>query len=159
MDQGITITEPLAQALHYAYITSENLVGENNEIKEIQGLVTGGNININGDSALRRSGSLQMIVNPEYANILDIANIISYSKQIRISIGIQEHESTKENKTDLGVFVITHASVVEDSSGIKVSVTIKDRMALLNGEIGGTIRDTIIISSSKDSLPCRNEST
>lgn len=118
---------------------------------EIQGKVISGSLNINGDSAIRRTGSLQLLFDSDIYDITDITNIISIKKQIEISIGVQNADI---NGTiygyKLGVFVITNASSSYDSNGIRVSVTVKDRMALLNGEISGTIRDTIILSRKKD---------
>ena len=119
----------------------------------IEGKVTGGNINLNGSSAMRRTASLQMIADEQNYNITDVNNIISINKKVKIQIGIK-------NEIDilypdiiwfkLGTFVIANASINHSLSGINISLSLKDLTALLNGECGGTIPVGVIHSPDVD---------
>jgi hypothetical protein len=59
-----------------------------NFVDLIEGRVTGGNINVNGKSAIRRTGSLSMIVDKTSKNITNVDNIISINKKVDIEIGL-----------------------------------------------------------------------
>lgn len=115
----------------------------------IEGKVTGGNINLNGSSAMRRTASLQMIADEQNYNITDVNNIISINKKVKIQIGIK-------NEIDilypdiiwfkLGTFVIANASINHSLSGINISLNLKDLTALLDGSSGGIIPMEVIHS-------------
>ena len=51
-------------------------------LKEIQGLVTGGNLNLDGKSALRRTCSLSAYIDIETANITEVNNLFSLNKKM-----------------------------------------------------------------------------
>ena len=69
---------------HYVRIT---ILDSNTQI---EGLVTSGSINVNGNSALRRTGSLSCVVDKKILNpnITDIDNLISIKTKIKIEIGL-----------------------------------------------------------------------
>ena len=118
------------------------------EDRLIQGRVTGGNISLNASSPVRRSGSLSLVADQDNCDITSIDNIISINKRAKIEIGI-ETELTPSDAIDdkiwfnLGVFVLTNANLNKSLSGFTMSVNLKDKMALLNGECGGTIYSMI----------------
>jgi len=49
-----------------------------------------------------------------------------------------------------GVFVITAANLSHSTSGITISLTIHDKMALLNGECGGTLPASVVFHEVED---------
>ena len=55
----------------------------------IEGRATGGNINLNGSSAVRRTGSLTMVADEDTYRITDVQNLISINKRIEVEIGIK----------------------------------------------------------------------
>jgi hypothetical protein len=124
-----------------------NIIDKNkNLIKEVTGIATGGSISVNGSSALRRSGSLNMValIDGEDQNnkITELENIIYMNKMVTIEVGI---ENTTGFYTEyniiwypIGVFIMSNANITKNNSGINLSVTLKDKMSLLNGENGGT---------------------
>lgn len=109
--------------------------------EEIQGLITNGNININGSSAMRRTGSLSMIANDDNNKITNPDNLISIKSRIKVEIGLQADDINRGEIYwfDLGHYVITGASITRNLQGLSISINIKDYMALINGELGGTI--------------------
>lgn len=143
------------QRLREHYVKISTLKWDDSETGlEIQGIVTGGNISVNGNSAIRRSGSLSCVVDKKTLNpnITDINNEIAIDKRIKIEIGLKASENiTNEDNEVLyapdannivwfpqGIFIITGASVQHNTNNITMSINFKDKMALLNGESGGT---------------------
>ena len=130
---------------HYAEIT---IIGETRgdgiydfpSPADLCGVITGGNLNINGNSAVRRTGSLSMIATESNYKLTDTANSISLNKIINVRIGVSI-DGTKDGADwyQLGVFVITGASVTRNLQGWNISVNLQDKMALLNGTCGGTL--------------------
>lgn len=114
----------------------------------IEGWVTGGNININGNSAIRRTGSLTCTIPKEIANITDIDNIISINKRIRIELGSANYTNEYQEYPVLwfpqGIFIITGAQITHSPANITLSINFKDKMVLLNGECGGMFSRTMV---------------
>lgn len=96
----------------------------------IEGTCTGGNLTIDGNSAVRRTCSLSLLVKNKATASADW----SISKKIKIYIKINNGEWLKQ-----GLFVITNFSIGENSNGITISLTAQDKMCLLNGTISGSI--------------------
>ncbi len=59
-------------------------------IQEIQGITASGNINLDGQSAMRRTCNLSMFVaNEHLANITNIDNLFSLNRKAYLEIGIK----------------------------------------------------------------------
>ena len=115
-----------------------------NPIKEIQGKATGGSINLDGKSSMRRTCNLTMFVQDyEDINVTSINNLISINKKMLLSVGIiNTTEKYKEYPIiwyPLGIFVMINPSISRGLNGTTVSIQLKDKMCLLNGECGGTL--------------------
>lgn len=116
-------------------------------ITSVEGLATAGSISVNGKSALRRQGSLTMVADPELYNITNIDNLISINKRVAIEIGFEntfgEYPEYPIIWFPQGVFVVSAASINKNMSSFTISVTLKDKMTLLNGENGGVLPTAI----------------
>lgn len=126
----------------YAKITVLNW--EEEPIQEIQGIVTGGTINIDGNSSVRRTCNISVYVdNDEYTGLTSIDNLISLNKKIYLEVGFKN--ITKQYpQYDIiwfpqGLYVIITPSISHGTSGTSISLQLKDKMCLLNGECGGVI--------------------
>ena len=117
---------------------------EENPIDDIEGLVSSGNININGDSAIRRTASLSLIIKEKTATgMAKFKSLIALNKKIKLEIG---YKNTTSYYTQypiiwlpLGTYVCFNPSFSHNSNGITLSLSLKDKMCLLNGDCGGTI--------------------
>ena len=125
---------------HYVKITV--LDWDENPIQNIQGKITTGNITIDGSSSLRRTASLTFVAE-DSDNILDVENLISINKKIYMQIGFI---NTTNLYTDykiiyfpLGYYVIINPSISQNQNGVFISLQLKDKMCLLNGQCGGTL--------------------
>lgn len=115
-----------------------------NPIQEIEGIVTGGNISLDGKSAQRRTMNLSVYVDDiGYTGITSIDNLISLNKKVRVAIGIKNVTKQYQQYEILwfpqGVFVMTQPSISHSTSGTTISLTLRDKMCLLDGTCGGTI--------------------
>ena len=134
----------------------------------IEGKATGGNINLNGNSAMRRVLSLSIAADPKgiekqgsqeyilYSNINEVNNIISINKKIKVEIGFNNILALEGyyNNYDiiwipLGTYTIKTASVSTNNSGTNISLTLSDKTATLNGDVGGTIPAATVFSETE----------
>jgi hypothetical protein len=126
----------------------ETLLAIDDEIplREIQGRISAGSLSINGDSPIRRAGSLTFLAEEINNDLTDIDNLLSLNKKIKLSIGIEN--KIDSNYDDIiwfkqGVFVITQPSLSHSEGGVTISLQLKDKMCLLNGECGGNLPTSV----------------
>ena len=116
-------------------------------IEEVQGKITSASISENGDSSVRRTASLNVKIIDKDELYGNINSLFSINKKIFIETGLKNnlrhiYPLYKDYDTiwfPFGVFVIQNYSVTHDLTGISISLTLNDKMALLNGNAGGTI--------------------
>ena len=130
------------------YVKITLLDWEENPIEEIQGLTTGGSINLNGDSAVRRTCNLSMYVYKEnYMRITDPNNMISINKKVFLEVGLKNN-TDKYTDYDIiwqpqGIYVITACGTSHSTSGITLNINLQDKMCLLYGTCGGVLPSSI----------------
>ena len=120
----------------------------------IEGTITGGSVNIDGASSIRRSCSLNLLVTNEDVNnnnsyIND--NYWSYNNKFKLEIGIKNLIDSKYPEIlwfDQGIYIISNFNITTGVDNVTVTIQGKDKMCRLNGEISGnipieTIADTI----------------
>lgn len=115
-----------------------------NPIKDIQGIVTGGVINLDGSSSVRRTCNLSAYIEKaEYANVTNLDNLFSINKKIYLEVGYKnitdEYSQYPIIWYPQGTFVMINPSISHGIDGSSLSVQLKDKMCLLNGECGGVI--------------------
>lgn len=116
----------------------------------IEGKIRNGNININGNSSLRRTGSLTFVAQEDTNNLTKVENLLSINKKIKIFIGYKNNIDTRYDDMiwfPLGVFVIIQPNISHSANGTSISLSIKDKMCLLNGENGGTLPTSVTFHS------------
>lgn len=116
---------------------------DENPIEQVEGKITQGSVNIDGNSAVRRTCSLTMISQ-------DI-NINEYywglNTKFKLEIGVQNVVSRKDfypNYPDIiwfkmGTYIITSLNTNLTVNNFTMSLQGKDKMCLLNGDVGGVI--------------------
>lgn len=112
------------------------------KIQEIQGKVKNGSFNFNGKSCMRRTAQFSMIAE-DNGDITNAQNLISINKKVNLEIGLTNSTFKYQEYPiiwyPLGLYVVTEAQVNRGKENVTISVNLKDKMALLNGECGGTI--------------------
>lgn len=124
-------------------------------ISAIEGKVTAGQLNIDGASAVRRTGNLTFVPDEKEGDLTDAENIISINKKVQIDIGLTNFLKAQYPRyanndiiwMPLGIFVITDVSMSQNLQGASISIQIQDKMCLLNGTVGGTIQSAVTLHS------------
>ncbi len=129
------------------YVKITLLSWKEEAIEEIQSQTISGNINIDNNSAIRRTASLQIYIPEDEVDYTSAASKISINKKIKVEMGIQ---NTLNKYIDynilwfpLGIYIVSSVSIQQNTNGISVSLSLKDKMCLLNGECGGTLPASI----------------
>ena len=120
----------------YARITS--LTWEENPIEFIEGKITSGSINVDGSSAVRRTCNLTLIAKD--INIKDFN--WSLNTKFKLEIGLTNN--IDKNYPDIiwfkqGLFIITSFNTSISTNNYQISISGKDKMCLLNGDISGSL--------------------
>lgn len=110
-------------------------------IQSIEGKTLSGSFNIDGSSAMRRTCNLTMIADKDENDLTNIQNLISINKKVEVLIGFENTTDKYKSYPILwfpqGLYLIISASITKNNSGVQISLTLHDKMALLNGECGG----------------------
>ncbi len=130
------------------YIKMTLLDWEENPMKAIEGEISSGSISKDGNSAIRRTCSLTCAVDGNSYNVDNMDMDFTLNRKIFIEIGIKNDSKYYPEYPILwfpqGVFFITSFSMnSSSSSSVNLSLGLKDKMAMLNGDVGGTLSRTV----------------
>ena len=163
-DEFISTVDRIRIKEHYAKIILTNPYDRTFQSIALEGLVTQGSISVNGNSAIRRSGSLTIVVPPEEVfklqyngqtinKVTSLQNLISINKRAEIQIGYKPLTPFSFKGIDyeelwfpLGTFVLQNPSVTHNNSGVQIQVKLSDLMTLFNGTNGGDLPMAIVHS-------------
>ena len=123
-------------------------------IEEITGRVVSGSINLDGSSGMRRNGTISLVADKEENNLTTLQSLLSINKKVEILIGFLNTTDEYQNYPVIwfpqGVFLIITPNITHDSNGINISLTLHDKMALLNGQCGGVLPAPINFHEKED---------
>ena len=121
-------------------------------VADIQGKVINGSVSVNGDSSVRRTANLSVFIQNYEELYNNVDSLFNINKKVFIEIGIKNtirHLSPynyPEYETiwfPFGTFIIQNVSVSHDlSNGVNLTMSLSDKMSLLNGDAGGVIPAT-----------------
>lgn len=112
-------------------------------------ILPGGTENLDGTSNMRRTCNISLSLEDDELNITKIENVISINKKIKLEIGVYNTTNNSKYKDyniiwfPLGIFIIIQPNISRGTNGTTVSLQLKDKMCLLNGEMGGTLPASI----------------
>lgn len=128
----------------YSRIT--NLTNSLYGVERIEGVVSGGSVTIDGSSVVRRICSLTLTTKKVNTNFV----YWSLTSRIKIEIGIERKfdfdvdnpQFTYDDYPDiiwfpLGVYILTDFNTQQQVNNYIITLTGKDKMCLLNGDVGG----------------------
>ena len=113
-------------------------------LESIVGKATGGSINIDGNSAIRRTCNLSMVVDEKDTIITDA--YWAYKNKFKVEIGLKN--TINPDYPDIiwfkqGIFAIVNFSKSYGMTNINISISGKDKMCFLNGDLGGKFASEI----------------
>lgn len=120
------------------YVKIISLDFNENPRAEIQGYATGGSINNDGASAVRRTCNITMITDNLVISELDW----TLETKFKLSIGLRNNINKDYDDIiwfDQGIYIITSFSSTANTQGLTLSIQGKDKMCLLDGTVGGNI--------------------
>ena len=123
---------------------------QENAIQDFQGHIVSGNLNIDGQSAIRRSCNFTMTLDQEFNNDpVKIQKLFAINTKFSLCIGVENETPYYKDYPiiwfPLGIFIMINPSFSHGLDGITISMQAKDKMCLLNGECGGVIPATVIL--------------
>lgn len=135
----------------YGRITALQFNGQ--PIQTIEGVITGGSISIDGSSAVRRTCSLTMV-----SETVDVGGYYwGLKTKFKLEIGVKNTvDTTKYPETiwfNQGVFIITSFSTSLSTTNYTINLQGKDKMCLLNGDIGGSLNASVQFDSWEQEMP------
>lgn len=125
-----------------------------NEDKILIGRATGGSISLNGKSAVRRSCNLSLQVEKEEGQKLIDSADWPLNTVFGLRAGLESVEPAPWNNEPagaiiwfpLGEYLITQFSASENLNSFSISISGQDKMAQLNGEVGGVFTQQVKLS-------------
>ena len=124
----------------YARVTA--LTFDELPLETIEGRITGGSINIDGTSAVRRSCSLTIAAQDFKYNDY----YWGLKSKIKLEIGVKNTISSLMPSIiwfNQGIYVLTTFNTSYNTNNATISINAKDKMCLLNGDIGGTLESSV----------------
>lgn len=140
----------------YVRITLLNWTEE--PIKEIQGELSSGTISKDGSSSVRRTCQLSAAISRGEYDVEDADMDFAINKKIFIEIGVKNYSNQYLDYPILwfpqGVFFISSFAINSStSSTVNISLTLKDKMCGLNGEVGGVFQSVVILDEMDTQSP------
>ena len=131
----------------YARITSLNY--DETPREQIEGRTAQGSVNLDGASALRRTCSLTLVASD--VNYNDY--YWTLNTKFKLEIGVLN--TIDSQYPDIiwfkqGIYLITSFSTSHSTNNFTISISGKDKMCLLNGEIGGTINSSTTFDTIRE---------
>lgn len=124
----------------YAKVTA--LTFQETPITTIEGRITAGSINVDGNSAVRRTCSLTIV-----AQNFDFNNYTwGLNTKFKLAIGVKNNIDTRYPSLiwfEQGIFILTSFNTSRSTTNYSISLQGKDKMCLLNGEVGGSIESSV----------------
>lgn len=128
----------------------------------------GSTLGIDGSSAVRRTCSLSLVMDgsTEEKNAR-IQNLLSLNRKMKLQIGVKNvYQSIfPDYATEdffwfpLGVFFINTVSYSNSEEGLIITLSLSDKMCLLNGENGGVIPADTVLNTMETYVPETTEGT
>ena len=140
-------------------------------LEQIQGKVISGSVNLDGSSSMRRTATLSLFAEQKENNLANVDHLFSINKKCILELGIVNtvppyvhKEINNSNEINfitlnyqqmygdiiwfpLGVYVMFNPSISHSMTGVTISMQLKDKMCLLNGDLGGEIHSSVEFSN------------
>lgn len=112
-------------------------------LQQIEGRVTGGSINVDGNSALRRTCNLSLILKDQS----EINSFYwAFKQKFKLEIGLSNAIDKKYPEIiwfKQGIFIIASHDMSQSVNNYTITINGKDKMCLLNGDLSGSLFSTV----------------
>ena len=140
------------------YVKITLLSWDEEPLKEIQGELTSGTLTKDGSSSVRRTCSFSASVSGGDYTVEDGEMDFAINKKVFIEIGVKNYTDEYPDYPILwfpqGVFFIASFNCSSSAaSAVVINMTLRDKMAMLNGEVGGVFPATTILDEMDTQAP------
>lgn len=140
------------------YVKLTLLNWDEKPIRAIEGEISNGSLSKDGTSSVRRSCSINTSVSAQTYNPTDLKSDFSLNKKVYVEIGVKNYTQHYQDYPILwfpqGLFLIKSFSCnTSAGSALNLSITMRDKMSLLNGDAGGILPSTTIVDEMDTQLP------
>ena len=140
------------------YVQITLLDWQENPLKSIEGEITSGNQSKDGASSVRHTCSLSCTLNRSEYSVEDIESDYSINKKVFVELGVRNDTDEYPEYPILwfpqGVYFINAIGISSSTTGgVNLNVTLKDKMCMLNGDLGGHFGSTIVFDVMDTQLP------
>lgn len=125
------------QRVRTLHIKLELLNQFDNVIDRIEGISTDGSINLSGNSAYRRTGSLSLVVKNK-SLLPSPSSRIWFNRKIRVYVGLSGHDDVA-HWFNQGIFLIKKVDIDRSTNEHKMSLDLVDLMATVDGTFSGQL--------------------
>ena len=129
------------QSIQSRYIKIELLNYQFQTVDSLEGLCTSGNITIDANSDIRRSGSIVLTVTDSSFEVTPGGRIF-LDKYLRIFVGINSLASGEIAWTNCGIFIIDAPNYQYDATTNTLTLSLLDLMAKMTGVRNGYLKGT-----------------
>lgn len=140
-------------------------------LKQIQGIAINGSVNLDGSSSMRRTATLSLFAEEKNNNLANIDSLFAINKKCFLELGIvnnvpnyikqtkDQNDNIEVNIIDyqnlygnivwfpLGLYIMFNPSISHSMQGVTINMQLKDKMCLLNGDLGGEIHSAVEFSN------------
>ena len=120
------------------YVRLISLNVDEDPIAEITGNVLSGSINVDGSSSVRRTCNIQLVTEATRLSEIDW----TLRTKFKVLIGLENKIDSRYDDIiwfPQGTFVITSFNSTLNAQGYQINIQGKDKMCLLNGDVGGQL--------------------
>lgn len=122
-----------------------------NPLETLEGVITDGSVNVDGSSTVRRTCSLSMI-----SDNVDIRDYYwGLKTKFKLEVGVENHISDKYEDLiwfPMGVFIANSFNTSLSLNNRTISISGKDKMCMLNGELGGQLFASIDFGTEETAI-------
>lgn len=120
-------------------------------IEEITGRITGGTINIDGNSAVRRTCSLSLVTDKN-SKLTDYYWVLK--TKFKVFLGLENNVDLEKYPETIwfpmGIFLINQFSCSHTANNLTIQISGKDKMSLLNGDMGGLFPGSVDLGTKEE---------
>lgn len=138
------------------YVSISVLDWEERKLQDIEGKVISASISVNGDSSVRRTANLSIKILDSDELYTNSDSLFAINKKVYLELGLKNNLGHLQPNFypdypiiyfPFGTFIIQNYSITHDNTGVTVSLTLGDKMCLLNGDAGGVIPASVNFES------------
>lgn len=139
------------QNIQSRYVWIELLNYQYQTVEELSGIATGGSFTIDANADVRRSGSIDLVINNSTFEVAS-GGKIWLDKYIRVWVGTMSLLTGQVERVNCGMYIIDAPSYHYDASSNTLSLSLLDLMAKLTGVRNGYLQGSPVVIKAGENI-------